>query len=342
MVIDFHTHIWPDSLAPRAIQTLTYKANGICTPVTDGTRAGLAARMDEWGIDVSVVQPVITKQSQTVKTNEFAAALNAAVGLNNGGALSSSETPNTGTVSLYPDTALNTSSNTALNGVAPNGNYISNHATLNVAATASYATSNGDCAPNSDTNSQTRRILSFGALWPHTDDYKRDIDFITSLGLHGIKFHPEYQQFTVDAPQMLPLYDYALSRGLVLLFHAGEDPAFDAPFHSTPQQFARVVDAMQGGTIIAAHLGGLNQWAEVEAHLVGKRIYFDTSMGLSLYGPERFMRIVQSHGADNILFGSDSPWGNAKTELELLNALPLTACDKDKILYKNAQKLLGL
>jgi hypothetical protein len=31
-----------------------------------------------------------------------------------------------------------------------------------------------------------------------TDDYKRDIDFVVSLGLKGLKFHPEYQDFIVD------------------------------------------------------------------------------------------------------------------------------------------------
>ena len=146
MVIDFHTHAFPDRLAPRAIASLVEAAHGKYPPCSDGTVPGLIDNMDRFGVDLSVVQPVITKASQTESLNRWAKEI------------------------------------------------------------------------------QNDRLISFGGLYPHTDDYKRDIDFLCELGFRGIKLHPEYQSFTVNDPKMLPIYDYALSKGMILLFHAGFDP----------------------------------------------------------------------------------------------------------------------
>jgi len=188
----------------------------------------------------------------------------------------------------------------------------------------------------------SERSIPFGGIFPHTDDYKRDIDFVVSLGLRGLKFHCEYQNFVLDDARMLPIYDYALSRGLILVFHAGFDPCFPAPFRSSPKQFRNVVDAMRGGTIVAAHFGGHAQWDDVERYLVGTPIYLDTSMGFEFFPHEQFLRIVRDHGAEKILFATDSPWSDAKTELAHLRSLPLTAAEKELILCGNAKRLLNL
>ena len=46
---------------------------------------------------------------------------------------------------------------------------------------------------------------------------------------------------------MLKIYDYALSKGLMILFHAGYDPAFPPPYKSSPKQFANIMKQMKGG-----------------------------------------------------------------------------------------------
>ena len=74
-----------------------------------------------------------------------------------------------------------------------------------------------------------QRIISFGAIDPHSKDYKSQIDFVVDLGLKGLKFHAEYQNFIVDDNNMLKIYDYALSKELIILHHAGFDPGFHHP-----------------------------------------------------------------------------------------------------------------
>ena len=264
MVIDMHAHIFPDALASRALKELSNTLEGEYIPISDGTVAGTLEKMDEWQIDVSVIQPVVTKQSQVKRVNEWVASI------------------------------------------------------------------------SSD------RFVCFGGIYPHSSNYKEDIDFVVSLGLKGLKFHAEYQNFTVDDNHMLKVYDYALSKGLILLHHAGYDPSFPPPFKSTPKLFANVVSAMRGGVIIAAHLGGHAQWDDVENNLVGTAIYLDTSMGFEFYPHEQFLRIVKKHGADKILFGSDAPWSNAKTEIETLKSLGLPKDEVEAILGGNAKRILNL
>jgi len=137
------------------------------------------------------------------------------------------------------------------------------------------------------------------------------------------------------------IYSYALGKGLILLFHAGFDPGFPPPFRSSPLRFANVIKSMGGGTIIAAHLGGHAQWDDVERYLTVMDIYLDTAMGFEYFPHVQFLRIVEKHGADKILFASDAPWSNAGREMERLNALPLSQKDKDAILGGNARRILG-
>lgn len=264
MIIDFHTHCFPDELADRAISTLMAGIDEIFTPVTDAKVSGLLAHMRESGVDISVIQPVITKQSQFQDLNRWA-------------------------VSICSD-----------------------------------------------------RLISFGSIYPYTDDYKRDIDFVVELGLKGIKFHAEYQDFAIDDLEMLRVYDYALSRGLIILYHAGFSPGFTGPMKSNPVCFRNIWDAMKGGVIVAAHFGGHAEWDDVERYIVGTGIYLDTSMGFEFYPEKQFLRIVKNHGIEKILFASDSPWSDAKTEIEHLKALPLSDAEKDMILGGNAARILNV
>ena len=264
MIIDFHTHIFPDSIAAHAVESLKKNAHGEYYPAHDMTAKGLINAMDAAGVDVSVVLPVATKPSHSVKNMEWGKQI------------------------------------------------------------------------------RSERIVPFAGLFPDAETWKQNVDTAAEMGYIGIKLHPEYQNFTVGDEKLFPMYDYALSKGLVIVFHAGYDPIGTAPFRSDPAMFRKVVRAMRGGAIVAAHLGGQQQWEEVEDKLVGENIYLDTSMGTEYYGKERFKRILAGHGADKILFATDSPWSDAAAEIKNLGSWDIPSGDLDKIFYLNAKRLLRL
>ncbi len=75
-IIDFHTHCFPDALAPRAMAQLTANASACgYTPHTDGTVDGLLASMARGGITRSVVCNIATNARQMPKVNDFAMEL---------------------------------------------------------------------------------------------------------------------------------------------------------------------------------------------------------------------------------------------------------------------------
>lgn len=70
MIIDFHTHSFPDELASKTIPYLEEKAG--FKAKTDGTISGLERSMKRAGIDISVLLPVITNPKHVVKINNCA------------------------------------------------------------------------------------------------------------------------------------------------------------------------------------------------------------------------------------------------------------------------------
>jgi uncharacterized protein len=65
-IIDFHTHVFPDNIAERAIAVLTQNAKNV-KPYCDGKLSSLRSSMRKAGISASVLLPIATKPSQ-VKT----------------------------------------------------------------------------------------------------------------------------------------------------------------------------------------------------------------------------------------------------------------------------------
>ena len=262
MLIDFHTHCFPDKLAPRAIEKLSYVGGGL-EPYSNGTCEDLRRSMKQHGVDISVVLHIATNPNQQQNVNNFAAAING------------------------------------------------------------------------------EDIVSFGSVYPDSPDALDELDRIKELGLKGIKLHPDYQGFSVDNPKYKPLYRKISALGLITLFHAGQDIGFPPPYGATPEKMARAMEWFDT-PVIAAHWGGCGLSADVLNYLCGSQLYFDTSFGYSQMPKYYAAKILEVHGADRLLFGTDSPWHTPAMELRLLNSLDLNQEDMAKITHINAKKLLNM
>ena len=74
MIIDMHTHIFPEKIAASVIEKLSLTSR--TKYFSDGTINGLKSSMDAAQIDYSVILPVATTAKQVEKINSSAAALN--------------------------------------------------------------------------------------------------------------------------------------------------------------------------------------------------------------------------------------------------------------------------
>ncbi len=263
MLIDFHTHCFPDKIAERAVEKLSFLSGGL-EHHTDGTASGLKNSMSKADVDISVVLNIATNEHQQKSVNDFAKTL--------------------------------------------------------------------------DNDS---RIVAFGSVFPFAKDAFEQLEYIKELGLKGVKLHPDYQGFFVDDEKMKPIYKKISELGLITVFHAGKDYGFAPPYGATPERMARALGWFES-PVVAAHWGGINCNEGVIEHLCSRDIYFDTSFGYCMMPRYYAQKIIEKHGTDKILFGTDTPWHTVEMELKLLNNLGLDESDMQKIKSENAKKLLGI
>lgn len=263
MLIDFHTHAFPDRIAGQAMEKLSREGGGL-VPQTDGTLASLKEEMKKDGVDLSVVHSIATNPRQQRSVNDFAFEIN-----------------------------------------------------------------------------RDPAIVAFGSIHPDAPDALEELERIHAAGLKGIKLHPEYQGFYADDPRMKPIYRKISQLGLITLFHAGYDYGFPPPYHCMPEHMRRALLWLDT-PVVAAHWGGSDCGVQVLDTLCGEDLYFDLSFGYSCMPRPIAQAIVDKHGPDKLLFGSDMPWHRAEWELRLLNSLDLSDTDREKIRWRNAQQLLNL
>jgi predicted TIM-barrel fold metal-dependent hydrolase len=190
------------------------------------------------------------------------------------------------------------------------------------------------------------RFWSYGSVFPLTNS-SDELNFvlaetsrIKSLGLYGIKLHPDYQIFYPDDENVFPIYEKCAELGLPIMFHAGFDPISPTLTHATPDRLLRVIENFPKLTAIFAHMGGEDHWDEVFELICGKNCYIDTSYCAENMDSALMERMIKKHGSERVLFGSDFPWKAPDSIVTKLKTLNLSEAETDNILYKNALKLL--
>lgn len=186
------------------------------------------------------------------------------------------------------------------------------------------------------------RIISFGSVHPWAEDALDELDRLKAMGVKGIKFHPEYQDFYVDDARVFPIYERAAGYGMITVFHAGMDLAYAPPCRCTPERLRTILPVFKGAPVVAAHFGGYMLWERVIEVLTGLPIYLDTSYSHGHIVKPFAQEIIRRHGAKKILFGTDSPWNTVEDEMAFIESLELHEAEKKMIFYENAAKLLGL
>lgn len=180
-------------------------------------------------------------------------------------------------------------------------------------------------------------FIGFATLHPFMEGLEEEVERVLALGFKGVKLHSDFQQFNLDDPRAMGLYE-AIEGRMVLLLHMG-DKTKD---FSAPRRLVPVLERFPRLQVIAAHFGGYNAWAESKRHLVGRQVYFDTSSSLFKLSPQEAVDMMRAHGVDKMLYGTDYPMWTHEEELNRFLALDLTEEERNMVFYGNAAKLLDL
>ena len=179
-------------------------------------------------------------------------------------------------------------------------------------------------------------FTGFGTLHPDSDDIARDVDELISLGLRGVKLHPDFQKFNIDDPHALPMYE-AFAGKLPLLVHLGDD-RYD---FSNPRRLANVLDLFPKLVCVGAHMGGYRVWDEAYDALGRRDCWIDTSSTLGMLNdPDRVRGMVKLWGTDRLIFGSDFPMWDHEEELERFEKLGITGEALENVMWRNAESVV--
>ena len=183
------------------------------------------------------------------------------------------------------------------------------------------------------------RLIGFGALHPLSEDTAADLDELQSLGLRGVKLHPDIQDFKIDDYRALKIYELCEERGLPILFHAG-DSRYD---RSNPNRLVPILRIYNRLTVIAAHFGGYSMWDEATEALAGlPNLFVDCSSSMPFLTDDKIREYIRRFGEDRVLFGSDYPMWTVEREVPRLLSLGLSESALCKIFSENAVSLFRL
>ena len=188
---------------------------------------------------------------------------------------------------------------------------------------------------------QSKRIMALPSVHPADPAMLEQVRHIKALGFKGIKMHPYYQEFYLDEPRMMQLYEVVTQEDLILVMHTGFDIAFPRERRADPPKILDVCRQFPQLKLVTTHLGAWDLWDEVERFLVGQPIRMEISLALDFLSSEQARRILLNHPVEYLLFGTDSPWSDQSETLRKFQALDLPMDRCEAILSVNATKLLG-
>ncbi|MCB2180789.1 MAG: amidohydrolase family protein [Desulfobulbaceae bacterium] len=188
---------------------------------------------------------------------------------------------------------------------------------------------------------QNERIIPFPSFHPASPNALDEIETIHQEGFKGVKLHPYYQDFFLDEKRLETQFEKISDLGLIVVMHTGFDIGFPRELRADPSKIANLMKIFPNLKFIATHMGSWQQWDEVLDILAGKNVYLDIAFSLEYLSADKALQIINSHSADKLLFGSDSPWADQLDTINLLKSLKLKKTLEEKILGGNAERLLS-
>lgn len=180
------------------------------------------------------------------------------------------------------------------------------------------------------------QFIGFATLHQDYPDPTAEIERAISLGLKGLKLHPDTQGVDMDDPRLMAIYEIIAGR-LPLIVHTG-DYRYD---YSHPRRLKRILHTFPDLVVDAAHFGGWSVYDLAVEFLEDERCFLDMSSAQAFLGPRRTYELTKLYGTDRLMFGSDYPMWAPAEEFRMYDALPFADAEKERLFHRNAERFLG-
>ncbi|OUO89541.1 amidohydrolase [Gordonibacter sp. An230] len=180
-------------------------------------------------------------------------------------------------------------------------------------------------------------FIGFMAMHQDFPDPEAEIERAISLGLVGMKLHPDTQKVDMDDPRLMCVYEMIEGR-MPLIVHTGD---YRTDF-SHPRRLKRILRAFPDLVVDAAHFGGWSLPEIAYDLLHSENVFIDASSSMAFLGSRRTRELARMWGTDRVMFGSDFPMWDPAREFDLFTSLGFTDDELEKMLGKNAERFMGL
>jgi uncharacterized protein len=209
-------------------------------------------------------------------------------------------------------------------------------------------------APYVTFNDLKKAMESDAGVIPFTSvdfSVKHDLEALmkndVAAGARGLKLHPIIQKEPLSSKRTFGVVEAFAPHKLPVLFHSGVQSYYlgkdkeekQKPEYGDVKHAAKLCTEFPGVSFIVGH-SGLFQYREaIDLFSSRKNVFVDTSF----QAPKRINELIKAFGPERVLYASDWPWGDRKTNI----ASVAKACRGDKslerlIYYENAARLLKL
>lgn len=196
-----------------------------------------------------------------------------------------------------------------------------------------------------DTARRDDRFTPFVSLHARDPLWREELERTVAAGARGVKMHV--------ALQLKEGSDFLVSEQMSEIFQAIEKadiPVVCCTFFpdevgsGIPGASLRLLDVLRQFPrlrLVAAHMGAMFNWGAGNEPILGSRAYLDLAYVPGMVDPKVLVSWIRAHGAERILFGTDTPYANPQRMLDAFCDLPLDDDEKAAILGRNAAAMMG-
>ena len=204
-----------------------------------------------------------------------------------------------------------------------------------------------------------KNMVGFATIDPKEKESCEILEEYTKKGFKGVKMHPPIFRFKIDDSSLDGFYNTAEKLGMALLFHTGVhgwriNEYFPILLDNVAQRHPKLKIIIEhtigwGANFftfdqsLAVLQNNPNTYAGITGSFEPILPHMDKS---PVYNPKaRLLLLLKVIGAERIIYGLDYPYGGLdklKKDIKFIYSLKISRKEKELILGRNLEKLLGI